>query len=134
MSLTNCKLISLPKIYDPRGNLTFIEGGNHINFKIAQIHYLYDLPTGSFRGAHANKTLHQLIVPMSGSFDVQLEDGKNTQIFNLNRPFLGLYIPPKIWQKIDNFSSGSVCLVLSSQKYDESDYCRDYDQFLNGLV
>lgn len=133
MSIENCKIIDLPKIHDPRGNLTFIEGGNHITFDIKRIFYLYDVPTGENRGAHAHKTLHQFLVCLSGSFDVSLDDGKNEKIIHLNRPWKGLHIPPMIWASEINFDPGSVCLVLASDKYDEKDYYRDYNEYLGAM-
>lgn len=128
--LDDCKIIQLPKIADPRGNLTFIEGGNHIPFDIKRVYYLYDVPGGSDRGSHAHKNLHQFIVAMSGSFDVVLNDGKETKRFHLNRSYNGLYVCPMMWRDLDNFSSGSVCMVLASERYDENDYIRDYQEFL----
>ncbi|MGA3266062.1 MAG: FdtA/QdtA family cupin domain-containing protein [Verrucomicrobiota bacterium] len=133
MSLENCKLIDLPKIADPRGNLTFIEGGRHVPFEIKRVYYLYDVPGGAERGGHAHKALHQLIVAMSGSFDVVLDDGYEKRRIHLNRSYIGLYIPPMIWREIDNFSSGSVCMVLASNYYEESDYYRDHVDFLLAL-
>lgn len=130
MPLSDCKLISLPKIQDPRGNLTFIEGGAHVDFDIQRVYYLYDVPGGSARGGHAHKALRQLIIAMSGSFDVLLDDGHEKRTFHLNRSYVGLYVCPMIWRELDNFSSGSVCMVLASNRYDEADYYRDYDQFL----
>ena len=130
MPLSDCKLISLPRIQDPRGNLTFIEGGSHVDFDIQRVYYLYDVPGGSSRGGHAHKALRQLIVAMSGSFDVLLDDGDEKRTFHLNRSYVGLYVCPMIWRELDNFSSGSVCMVLASNRYDESDYYRDYDHFL----
>lgn len=130
MSIDLCKIVELPKIQDPRGNLTFIEGCNHIPFDIQRVYYLYDVPGGSARGGHAHKELHQLIVAMSGSFDVQLDDGKNKKTVHLSRSYYGLYVCPMIWRELDNFSSGSVCMVLASNKYDESDYYRDYSEFM----
>lgn len=130
MSLRNCRIIELPKITDPRGNLTFIESGRHIPFGIQRVYYLYDVPGGAERGGHAHKGLHQLIVAMSGSFDVVLDDGYEKKRLHLNRSYYGLYVCPMIWRELDNFSSGSVCMVLASNLYDESDYYRDYDVFL----
>jgi len=130
MSVNNCKIIELPKITDPRGNLSFIEGGEHIPFDIKRVYYLYDVPGGSDRGSHAHKNLHQFIVAMSGSFDVVLDDGKEKKRFHLNRSYYGLYVCPMMWRDLDNFSSGAVCMVLASTRYDESDYIRDYDQFI----
>lgn len=130
MNIDNCKILELPKITDPRGNLTFIEGGDHIPFDIQRVYYLYDVPGGAERGGHAHKGLHQLIIAMSGSFDVVLDDGKNRKRVHLARSYYGLYVCPMMWRELDNFSSGSVCMVLASNKYDESDYYRDYDQFI----
>jgi hypothetical protein len=130
MSLTECRIIDLPKINDPRGNLTFIEGGRHVPFEIKRVYYLYDVPGGAERGGHAHRALHQLIIAMSGSFDVILKDGMQKQRFHLNRSYSGLLICPMIWREIDNFSSGSVCMVLASNFYAESDYYRNYDEFL----
>ena len=130
MSIEHCKIIELPKIHDPRGNLTFIESGEHIPFNIQRVYYLYDVPGGAERGGHAHKGLHQLIIAMSGSFDVLLDDGKEKRTFHLNRSYNGLYICPMIWRELDNFSSGSVCMVLASNRYDEDDYYRDYANFM----
>jgi len=130
MSLNNCKTIELPKISDPRGNLTFIESGHHVPFEIKRVYYLYDVPGGATRAGHAHKTLEQLLIAMSGSFDVELDDGRARKKFHLDRSYYGLYIPPMIWRAIDNFSSGSVCLVLASDPFKESDYYRDRSEFL----
>jgi hypothetical protein len=129
MSIAYCKLIELPKINDPRGNLTFIEGGSHIPFDIYRVYYLYDVPGGSERGGHAHKALQQLIIAMSGSFDVLLDDGRDKRRYHLNRSYTGLYVCPMIWRELDNFSSGSVCMVLASNRYDEDDYYREYTEF-----
>jgi hypothetical protein len=134
MSVNDCRIIHLPKIQDPRGNLTFIEGGNHVPFDIARVYYLYDVPGGSERGGHAHKGLHQVIIAMSGSFDVVLDDGESKKRVHLSRSYYGLYVCPMIWREIDNFSSGSVCMVLASNKYDEDDYYRDYSEFLRARV
>lgn len=131
MPLNDCRLIELPKITDPRGNLTFVEGGNHIPFEIKRAYYLYDVPGGSDRGAHAHKNLHQFVIAMSGSFDIVLDDGDRQRRFHLNRSYYGLYVCPMMWRTLDNFSSGGVCMVLASERYDESDYIRDYDEFIN---
>jgi hypothetical protein len=128
--LEHCRLIDLPKISDPRGNLTFIEGNQHIPFEIKRVYYTYDVPGGSDRGAHAHKQLQQLIIAMSGSFDVVLDDGFEKKRFHLNRSYFGLYVCPMMWRELDNFSSGSVCLVLASELFDPDDYYRDYDLFL----
>jgi hypothetical protein len=130
MSLADCRIIDLPKISDPRGNLTFIEGGRHVPFDIQRVYYLYDVPGGAARGGHAHKCLHQLIVALSGSFDVILDDGKQKQRFHLNRSYSGIYVCPMIWRELDNFSSASVCMVLASNLYDEADYYRDYEKFV----
>ena len=133
MSLDDCKLIDLPKIAEPRGNLTFIEGGRHVPFDIKRVYYLYDVPGGAERGGHAHKDLHQLIVAMSGSFDIVLDDGRQKKRIHINRSYYGLYICPMIWREMDNFSSGAVCLVLASNLYDKSDYYRDYSDFQKAL-
>ena len=128
--INHCKLIELPKFNDARGNLSFIEGGQHIPFDIKRVYYLYDVPGGSDRGSHAHKNLHQFIVAMSGSFDVVLDDGKEKKRFHLNRSYSGLYVCPMMWRDLDNFSSGSVCVVLASAHYDADDYIRNYEEFL----
>ena len=132
-SIKLCRIIDLPKIHDPRGNLTFIEGGGHIPFDIKRVYYLYDVPGGAERGGHAHKGLHQLIIAMSGSFDVVLDDGRDKTRFHLNRSYNGLYVCPMIWRELDNFSSGSVCMVLASNRYAEDDYYRDYDTYLAAM-
>lgn len=134
MPLNDCKLINLPKITDSRGNLTFVEGNNHIPFDIRRVYYLYDVPGGAERGGHAHKGLHQLIIAMSGSFDVILNDGNEKKRIHLNRSYIGLYVCPMIWRELDNFSSGSVCMVLASNIYEESDYYRDYDEYVSALA
>lgn len=130
MSISDCRITGLPQVHDPRGNLTFIEGGRHVPFEIKRVYYLYDVPGGAERGGHAHRELEQLIIAMSGSFDVVLDDGYIRQRFHLNRSYYGLYIRNMVWREIDNFSSGSVCMVLASNYYDEADYYRDYQQFL----
>lgn len=129
----NCRNIDLPKISDPRGNLTFIEGDHHIPFDIKRVFYLYDVPGGAWRAGHALKTCHQFIIAVSGSFDVTLDDGSQRQRYHLNRSYYGLYIPPLIWREMDNFSSGSVCLALASEVYSETDYYRDYREFIQAI-
>lgn len=133
MRIENCKIIDLPKIADSRGNLTFIEGRGHVPFDIRRVYYLYDVPGGSERGGHAHKELSQLIIAMAGSFDVVLNDGSGEKRFHLNRSYYGLYVCPMIWRELDNFSSGSVCMVLASNLYDESDYYREYYEYLADL-
>lgn len=133
MSVADCKLIELPKITDPRGNLTFIESERHVPFLVKRIFYLYDVPTGNDRGAHAHKKLHQFLVCLAGSFDVTLDDGINQSTVHLNRPWKGLHILPMVWAAEVNFDPGSICLVMASEYYDESDYYRDYDLFLKAV-
>jgi dTDP-4-dehydrorhamnose 3,5-epimerase-like enzyme len=130
MSLEDCRIIELPKMSDPRGNLSFVESNNQIPFAIERVYYVYDVPGGTDRGGHAHKGLHQLIVAMSGSFDVTLDDGKDKKKFHLARSYYGLYVCPMIWREIDNFSSGSVLMVLASNKYNEDDYHREYNEFM----
>lgn len=129
--LEKCKIVELPRINEPRGNLTFVESNRHIPFAIQRVYYLYDVPGGAERGGHAHKALHQLIIAMSGSFDIHLDDGYSKKTMHMNRSYNGLYVCPMIWREIDNFSSGAVCMVLASDYYDELDYYRDYDQFIN---
>jgi len=133
MSINKCKIIEFPIIHDSRGNLTFIENSRHIPFDIKRIYYLYDVPGGAERAGHAHKNLQQIIIAMAGSFDILLDDGYEKKKFHLNRSYYGLYIPPMIWRTIDNFSSGSVCLVLASDFYDENDYYRNYDDFIKNV-
>jgi hypothetical protein len=127
--LTGARIVELPRVADPRGNLTFIEGADHVPFDIRRVYYLYDVPGGESRGGHAHRELQQLIVAASGSFDVTLDDGTHRERFFLNRSYYGLYIPSMVWRELDDFSSGSVCLVLASQHYDANDYFYDYDEF-----
>lgn len=129
--IKDCNLIVLPKIHDPRGNLSFIESCKHIPFSLERVFYLYDVPTGENRGAHAHKELHQFLICISGSFDVALDDGTERAIIHLNRPWVGLHIPPMIWASEINFDSGSICLVLASDSYKEDDYIRDYSEYLS---
>lgn len=130
MSIHNCKFIELEKISDPRGNLSFIESNHHIPFEIKRVYYLYDVPGGATRAAHGHKALHQLVIAMSGSFDITLDDGFSKKKYHLNRSYFGLYIPPMMWRDLDNFSSGAVCMVLASDYYDEADYYRNYHDFV----
>jgi dTDP-4-dehydrorhamnose 3,5-epimerase-like enzyme len=133
MNLYKCNVIDLPRINDPRGNLTFVEGGEHIPFDIRRVYYLYDVPGGSERGGHAHKELYQLVIAISGSFDIHLDDGHAKKTVHLNRSYEGLLVCPMIWRNIDNFSSGAVCMVLASERYDELDYYRDYEQFITDV-
>ena len=133
MTVTDCRIIDLPRINDPRGNLTFIEATRHVPFEIKRVYYLYDVPGGAERGGHAHKDLHQLIIAMSGSFDVVLDDGSARKRVHLNRSYFGLYVCPMIWRELDNFSSGSVCMVLASNFYGEDDYFRDFNEFRRAL-
>ena len=128
----DCEILQLPKIHDPRGNLTFIEGQNHISFKIKRSYWIYDVPGGEIRGGHAYKKLHELIVAVSGSFDVVLDDGLEKRNFALNRSYYGLYVPNLIWRSLENFSTNSLCLILASEVYNEAEYIRDYNDFLKG--
>ena len=134
MSIDDCRLIELPKISDPRGNLTFVEGGRHVPFEVRRVYYLYDVPGGATRAGHGHRTLQQLMIAMSGSFDIKIDDGRQTRSFHLNRSYFGLLIPPMTWRDLDNFSSGSVCMVLASELFDEDDYFRDYDRFIEAAV
>lgn len=125
-----CRIVDLPRITDPRGNLTFIEGDEHVPFDVQRVYYLYDVPGGESRGGHAHRQLQQLIVAASGSFDVIVDDGTDVARFHLNRSYYGLYVPRLTWRELGNFSTGSVCLVLASLRYAEDDYLRDYEEFV----
>jgi len=124
-----CYVVELPRIHNPAGNITIVQNGQDQPFVIKRVYYLYDVPGGSERGGHAHKSLYQLIIAASGSFDVILDDGRNKKIINLNRPYFGLLIVPGIWREIVNFSSGAICLVLASEKFNPDDYIRDYCEF-----
>jgi WxcM-like, C-terminal len=124
-----CRVIEFPRVTDPRGNLTFIESDQHVDFPIARVFYLYDVPGGAERGGHALKNVTQVLIAMSGSFDVILDDGTFRQRIHLNRSYFGLYIPPMMWRQMDNFSSGSVCMVLASERYSEDAYYRSWDEY-----
>ena len=129
MEQQNVKILKLPKFLDARGNLSFIEQENHIPFKIKRVYWIYDVPGGEKRGGHAYKENEELIVALSGSFDVILDGGKEKKNFSLNRSYYGLYVPKGTWREMQNFSTNSLALILSSTEYDESDYIRDYDEF-----
>jgi hypothetical protein len=129
-SIYNCCVIELNKVHNRSGNLTSVEDNMDIPFNVKRLYYLYDVPGGAERGGHAHKELHQLIVAASGCFDVVLDDGKNKKVIELNRPYFGLYVVPGIWRELINFSSGAICLVLASEKYDVKDYIREYEVYL----
>ena len=131
MGVENCRVIDLPRVNEPRGNLTFIEGGRHVPFEIKRVYYLYDVPGGATRAGHAHRNLRQFLIAMSGSFDVHVDDGKLKKTYHLNRSYYGLFIPSMVWREIDNFSSGSVCLALASEFYEEADYYRTYTDFIS---
>lgn len=133
MSIDRCHVRDLPRITDVRGNLSYIEGPSLVPFDIQRIYYLYDVPGGADRGAHAHKALHQLVIALSGAFDIVLDDGKDRKSIRLDRAYKSLYICPMIWRTLNNFSSGAVCLVLASERYDETDYIRDYGDFLKAV-
>lgn len=130
MAIDQVRIVELPKILDERGNLSFIEGNNHIPFKIKRTYMIYDVPGGEYRGGHAYKELNEFIVALSGSFDVVLDDGKENKTFSLNRSHYGLFVPKMIWRSLENFSTNSLCLIMASDKFDENEYIRDYDEFV----
>lgn len=130
-SVYDSSIIELPKVHNVAGNITAINNGEGIiPFEIKRLYYIYDIPGGESRGAHAHKNLEQLIIAASGSFDITLGDGVTKRTFNLSKPYYGLYLPSGIWREINNFSSGAICLVLASHRYDADDYLRDYDEYL----
>ena len=133
MGVEQCRIVELPKVADPRGNLSFIEGGRHIPFEIKRVYYLYDVPGGETRAGHAHKKTEQFIIAASGSFDLILDDGKERRTIGLNRSWKGVYIPTMVWRELVNFSSAGVCLALASTYYDASDYIRDYEEFLRAV-
>jgi len=128
--LDRCRLIELPRFPDPRGSLTFIEGGRHIPFRMRRAYWIYDVPGGEVRGSHAYRNLEEFVIALSGSFEVELDDGVSRRTVVLNRSYYGLYIAPLIWRQLKSFSTNSVCLIAASAGYDESDYLRDYPEFL----
>ena len=125
------EFVDLTRLTDPRGNLTFIEGKRHIPFDIQRVYYLYDVPAGEERGGHAHHELQQLIIAVSGSFDVMLDNGRERCTVTCNRPFKGLLMKSLVWRELENFSSGAVCLVLASMRYEEADYIRNYEEFVS---
>ena len=131
ITIYDCSIVELPKISNRAGNITPIEGIKNLPFEVERVFYLYDIPGGEDRGAHAHKECHQFLIAASGSFDVMLDDGVNKKTVTLNRPYYGLHVPPGIWAAEQSFSSGAICLVLTSEKYNESDYIRDYNKFKN---
>jgi dTDP-4-dehydrorhamnose 3,5-epimerase-like enzyme len=133
VSLDLCRIIEFPRIPDARGNLTFVEGSRHIPFDIRRVYYLYDVPGGATRAGHGHKRLQQVIVAMSGSFDVVLDDGFDQRTYQMNRSYYGLYIPPLVWRELTNFSSGSVCVAFASDVYKEEDYFRDHGEFVEAV-
>ena len=132
-SVYDCSIIELPRIGNEKGNITVVHGRVNVPFDIARVFYLYDIPGGEARGAHAHKMCHQFLVAASGSFEILLDDGHNKRTVTLNRPYYGLHIPPGIWASEQSFSSGSICLVLTSHVYDEADYIRDYKSYLKHI-
>lgn len=134
ISTYDCSIFELPSIKNRSGNITPVHNNIEVPFAIKRIFYLYDIPGGESRGAHAHKECHQFLIAVSGSFEVLLDDGKTKRMVQLNRPYIGLHIPPGIWASEVNFSSGSICLVLASHQYNESDYIREYDEYLNYIL
>lgn len=129
ITLEDCKTIDLPKINDPRGNLSFIEGEEHIPFKVERTYWIYDVPGGQIRGGHAYTDQCEFIVALSGSFDLVLDDGKETKKISLNRSYYGVYVPKMIWRTLENFSTNSLCMILASKPYSKDLYIRDYQQY-----
>ena len=130
MSLDDCRLLEFPTVPDHRGNLAFIEGSRHVPFPIARVYYLYDVPGGAVRGGHAHRALHEVLIAITGSFDVTLDDGQTKRTWTLRQSNRGLHVLPMAWRELTNFTSGSICVVLTSLPYDETDYIREYSEFL----
>jgi mannose-6-phosphate isomerase-like protein (cupin superfamily) len=128
-TLASCRIIQLPRVEDVRGNLSFVEARRHIPFAIRRVYWVYDVPGGATRDGHAYRTLEEFVIAVSGSFDVVIDDGKEEQIVQLNRSYVGLYVPPMVWRRLENFSSNSVALILASQPFSEEDYLREYQDF-----
>lgn len=126
-----CQLIDLPKIEDPRGNLTYIEGMNHIPFEIKRTYLIYEVPGGATRGAHANKNLEEFFIALSGSFDMIIDDGRTKHKYHMNRSYFGLFVPRMQWRHLENFSTNTVCMILASDHYCQDDYIRDYQEYLS---
>lgn len=124
------RMVKLPRIYDPRGSLSFVEQNSHIPFDIQRVYWIYDVPGGEDRGSHSHHRLEQLLVATGGSFDVEVTDGFTRKVYHLNKPFEGLYLPPGFWHTLINFASGSVCMAIVSLPYDEADYIRSYDDYM----
>jgi hypothetical protein len=133
ISVNDCQILEFPRILDPRGSLTPIEGEVQVPFDIKRVYYIYDVPAGANRAGHSHRELQQVLIAISGSFDVHVDDGVQRKTFHMNRPYLGLYVPKMIWREIDNFSAGSVCVSLASARYAESDYYRNYEDFLRAV-
>jgi WxcM-like protein len=129
-TVEDCRINELPKVHDPRGNLTFVEGGEHLPFEIRRAYWIYGVPGGEKRGGHAYRELHEMIIALSGSFEVHLDDGRRRRTHVLNRGYVGLYVPNMIWRELESFSTNAVCLILASEPYTESDYVRDKVEFL----
>lgn len=127
------RIVDLPQIHDPRGDLTFVEGGNHVPFDIARVYYLYNVPVDAERGGHAHKQLEQVVFALSGSFRIKIDDGRAKSEYWLRDPSKGLYVSRLVWREMDAFSQGAVCMVLASQRYDEADYYRRYDDFVDAV-
>jgi hypothetical protein len=130
MPLKDCRILEIPRFADDRGSLSVVEGAQHVPFEIRRVYYLYDIPAGKTRAAHGHKRLEQLIIAMSGGFDVVLDDGFERRSFRMDRPDRGLYVAPSMWRDLDGFSGGAVALILASLHFDEGDYLRDYDRFV----
>ena len=129
-SVEECRLLEFPKIHDPRGNLTFVEGAEHVPFEIRRAYWIYGVPGGEKRGGHAYRELHEVLIALSGSFEVQLDDGVRHRTEVLNRGYSGLYVPNMIWRELESFSTNAVCLILASEPYSKADYIRDKGEFL----
>lgn len=132
--VASCRLVSLPRFGDSRGSLTFVEPGPSLPFEIRRVYYLYEVPAAQERGAHGHRRLEQMIIAAAGAFDVELDDGRTRRVFRLDSPDTGLYVCPMMWRRLSGFTTGAVCLVLASERYDEADYFRNYDDFLTAAT